>query len=459
MSDIITIPYAYTPYDHQIGIFKARDQGVRHIFTRWHRRAGKDKSYWNLVIREAAKRKGSYYYFWPELKQGRDGLWEGMDNEGLKFLDHIPPELRGREPNNSDMKVELSNGSIIKIQGTDKFEKRRGANPVGIIYTEFAYQNPSVRKTMNPILRANQGWEAINSTPNGKNHMYHLEQNIKSRCGDEIDINQRWYLDVKTMDDTYRFDGSPIFTRADYEEELREGNSEEFLQQEYYVSYNANAQGFYYLGYMNEMRDNNQIGNYPWIPDLPVTTYWDIGIGDSTAIWFMQWVDQAPRIIDFYSNFSVGIDHYAAILSNGQRARYTYKRHVFPHDIVNTEFGTGRSRYEIAEGLFGTEKCDIGPKLGFEDGIQAVRYILPRCYINENENTLIGIDALENYQRQYDEARKEFSPKPIHNWASHPADAFRYFAVDAEIPRKKSRVAEKLRQYRRKFGGKSWKLA
>lgn len=453
---IETIPYKFTPYPHQIDIFKARDQGIRHILSRWHRRAGKDKSYWNLMIREAAKRKGSYYYFWPELKQGRDALWEGMDNDGFSFLDHIPPGLRDREPNNSDMKVVLSNGSIIKVQGTDKFEKRRGANPVGIIYSEFAYQNPTVRKTMNPILKANGGWEAINSTPNGKNHMYHLEQKIALKQGDDIEVGRRWLVSVKDIDQTVRLDSSPIFTMDDYQDELDEGNTEEFLQQEYFVSYNANAQGYYYLQYMNELRDSGRIGNFPWIPDLPVITYWDIGVGDSTAIWFMQWVDGAPRIIDFYQAFSVGVDHYASEMMNGHRRRYAYKKHVFPHDMINTEFGTGKTRFEIAEKLFGSDKCDIGPKMGFDDGIQATRFILPRCYINEDDNTQPGIDAMENYQRIYDDSKKEFSPKPVHNWASHPADAFRYFAIDAEAPRKKTRLAKKLREYRKKYGSKSW---
>jgi hypothetical protein len=423
--------------------------------------SGKDKTYWNLMIREAAKRKGMYWYFLPELKQARDTIWDAMDNDGFRFLDHIPPELRAKEPNNSDMKIELSNGSLIKLQGTDKFENRRGANPVGVIYSEYAYQNPAVRKMINPILKANGGWEALNSTPNGKNHMFHLEQTIRSEKLNEesVDLKHRWYLDVKTMDETFRFDGTPIFNQDDYIAELREGNTEEFLQQEYYVSYNANAQGYYYLSYINDIRDNGQIGKFPFIPDLPVTTYWDIGVGDSTAIWFMQWQEQKPVMIDFYQNFSVGIDHYASILMNGQRTRYAYKRHVFPHDIINTEFGTGKSRFEVAQQLFGSEKCDIGPKLGFDDGIQAVRYILPRTYFDENENTIAGIEALENYQRQYDDTKKEFSARPIHNWASHPADAFRYYAVDAEKPKEKNKLSEKLRAYRRKFGSKNWKIA
>lgn len=423
--------------------------------------SGKDKTYWNLMIREAAKRKGMYWYFLPELKQARDTIWDAMDNDGFRFLDHIPPELRAKEPNNSDMKIELSNGSLIKLQGTDKFENRRGANPVGVIYSEYAYQNPAVRKMINPILKANGGWEALNSTPNGKNHMFHLEQTIRNEklMDDSVDIKHRWYLDVKTMEETIRFDGTPIFTKDDYLAELREGNTEEFLQQEYYVSYNANAQGYYFLSYINDIRDNGQIGRFPFIPDLPVTTYWDIGVGDSTAIWFMQWQDNKPVMIDFYQNFSVGIDHYASALMNGHRTRYAYKRHVFPHDIVNTEFGTGKSRFEVAQQLFGSEKCDIGPKLGFEDGIQAVRYILPRTYFDENENTTAGIEALENYQRQYDDAKKEFSARPIHNWASHPADAFRYYAVDAEKPKEKNKLSEKLRAYRKKFGSKNWKIA
>lgn len=456
---IITIPYLFEPYNHQIDVFRARDAGIRHLFLRWARRNGKDKTCWNLSIREATKRVGTYWYIFPQLKQARDAIWSGMDNDGMKFLEHIPPELRGREPNNQDMSIELSNGSIIKLQGTDRFESRRGANPIGVVYSEFAYCDPNVRKAINPILKANKGWEAINSTPAGRNHFYHLEESIKKSTGEGTPIDRRWFLSVKTMDDTVRHDGSPIFTKEDYEEELKEGNTEEFLQQEYYCSYSANTVGYYYLNYINDLRDNGQIGKYPFIPHLPITTYWDIGVGDSTAIFFMQWDQQRPRIIDYYENFSVGIDHYSSVLMNGHRSRYAYKRHVFPHDIANTEFGSGKSRYEIAEGIFGADKCDIGPKLGLEDGIQAVRAFLPRCIINEDENTEKGIDALENYQRSYDEAKREFSAKPLRNWATHAADAFRYMAVDAEVPRNKSKLAERLRKYRRQYGKSSWKLA
>jgi phage terminase large subunit len=462
MSDkeIITIPYKYKPYPHQIDLFAARDKGIRHLMTRWHRRCGKDLSFWNLIIREAVKRKGIYYYVFPMLNQGKKALFEGITNDGTEFLEYIPGPLRSGEPNITDLKIKLSNGSIIQIIGTDKYDKVRGTNPVGVVYSEYAYQNPGARSVIKPILSANNGWEALNSTPNGKNHMYKLEMQINKRLADEIPVDDRWYLSVKNIEETIKHDGSPIITpERVFLEAEDEGWSDEFVQQEYWVSYNANAQGYYYLSYINDMREQGRIGSFPWNPDKPVYTFWDIGVGDSTAIWFMQWIEGRPTIIDFYTNFSVGMEHYAAELMNGRRGKYVYKMHMFPHDMINTEFGTGRTRIEIAEELFGRDRVDMGPKLSFEDGIQASRLFLSKCYINECDETEKGIQALENYQREFNDERKEFSAKPVHNWASHPADAFRYMAVSCERPKEKTYLTKKLQEYRRGLRRKSWLAA
>lgn len=462
MSDkkIITLPYQYTPYPHQIDVFKARDQGIKHILCRWARRNGKDVTMWNLIIREAVKRKGIYYYCLPQLKQARKVVWEGMTSDGFSFMDYIPPELRGSEPNSTEMKVKLSNGSMIQLIGGDGYDKIRGSNPVGVVYSEFAYTNPGVREMMRPILVANGGWEAINSTPSGKNAMYHLEMAARKLTGEDTPLDYRWFISVKTIEDTFKHDGvTPIFTREQYEMERENGYSEEFLQQEYYVSYNANAQGYYYLSYMNAAREEGRVGFFHWNPDLPVSTYWDIGVGDSTAIWFMQWQDNIPTIIDYYDSFSVGIDHYASVLLNGPRAKYSYRKHIFPHDMINTDFGTGKTRLEIAESLFGRDKVDMGPKLGFEDGIQASRSFIQKCRFHEDDNTSKGIYALENYQREWSDERKEFSNKPKHDHCSHPADAFRYMAVEAERPKEKTYLAKKLKEYRRRHGKGIWKLA
>lgn len=420
--------------------------------------SGKDLTFWNLLIREAVKRKGIYYYVFPQLKQGKKALFEGITNDGVDFMDYIPKELREGEPNATEMKVRLSNGALIQIIGTDKYDKVRGTNPVGVVYSEYAFQNPGCREVIRPIILGNGGWEAFNSTPNGKNHMFHLEKNASKKIGESVPVDQRWFISVKTIEDTFKPDGTPLFSQEMLQSEREEGYSEEFLQQEYYVSYNANAQGYYFLNEMNDARAEGRIGIYPWDPDLPVTSYWDIGVGDSTAIWLMQWQDKNPVLIDFYSSFSAGIDHYASVLTNGKRARYTYRKHVFPHDMINTEFGTGKTRVEIAESLFGREKVDMGPKLGFDDGIQALRSFLRKARINECEETQPGIEALENYQREWNDERKEFAAKPRHDWASHPCDAARYMAIDAEKPRDRTKLTKRLKEFRRKHN-KSWMVA
>jgi hypothetical protein len=399
------------------------------------------------MIKEALKRKGQYYYLFPEYKQGRRVIWDGMDNDGFSFLDHIPPEARGGIPNQQEMKIRLSNNSIVQIIGTDDYDKMRGSNPVGMVFSEYAYQNPAAYDVASPILLRNGGWAAFNSTPFGKNHFYDMENMLKS--------DPDAFVQVATIADTYDWDGNPLLTEKDLDKERKRGKSEEFLQQEYYCDYTANAEGFYYLKQIEDLRQSNRIGDFPWVPDYPVFTYWDIGVGDSTAIWFLQAYDDTIYLIDFYKNNSVGIDHYSKVLLDKP---YAYQKHTFPHDMINTEFGTGRTRFEMAEKIFGRDKVEIGPKMGFEDGIQATRAILPRCKFNE-EKCKDGIKALENYHRKWDDTKQEFMQKPVHDWSSHPADAFRYMAVSFEAPRPKKRIHDKLREYRRKYGKKSWMAA
>jgi hypothetical protein len=442
---MITIPYKFSPYPHQVELFKARDQGKLFLFTRWHRRAGKDKSFWNLMIREATKRVGQYYYLFPEYKQGRRVIWDGMDNDGLRFLDHIPAELL-ETSNSTEMKIRLSNNSIIQIIGTDDYDKIRGSNPVGMVFSEYAYQNPAAYDVSSPILLRNNGWAAFNSTPFGKNHMYDMEQMLLN--DDEA------FVQVCTIEDTVDFEGNPLITDSMLDRERKRGKSEEFLRQEYYCDYTANSVGFYYLSEMVALRDNNHIGSYPYNSEFPVETYWDIGVGDSTVIWFVQVYNNLIYLIDFYKNNSAGLEHYVHHLQN---TGYIFSKHKFPHDMIQTEFGTGRTRFELAQNLLGSDKVELLPKLSFEDGIQASRLILPRCRFDEIKCN-DGIKALENYHREWDPALNEFKNRPKHDWASHPADAFRYLATGLVFPKERAYRDSYIRQMKR-MTNKPWMAA
>jgi phage terminase large subunit len=183
--------------------------------------------------------------------------------------------------------------------------------------------------------------------------------------------------------------------------------------------------GAYYAIEMRDCKASNRIGFVPYEPSLGVVTSWDLGIGDSSSIWFWQISGGGElRVIDYYENNGVGLDHYARVL---QEKGYIYKEHILPHDVRVKELGSGKSRLETLDNL-GIRPITIAPKLGVDDGIQAVRSILPRCWFDA-EKTERGIDCLRQYHREYNEINKSWNGRPKHDWASHGADAFRYFAV------------------------------
>jgi hypothetical protein len=172
-----------------------------------------------------------------------------------------------------------------------------------------------------------------------------------------------------------------------------------------------------------------RIGNVPHEPRLPVFTYWDLGINDDTSIWFIQKYGLEYRIIDFYSAQGEGLAHYAKIL---KEKPYMYEAHYAPHDIKVRELGTGKTRLEIAKGL--GIRFRIARKIDLADGIEATRNVIARCWFDQTKAS-VGIDALCSYQKEWDEDRKIFENKPLHNWASHAADAFRTFGVTERTPK------------------------
>lgn len=443
----IIVPYKFIPRTYQLELMRALDSGFRRAVTVWHRRAGKDKTLFNIIIKKALERVGTYYYFFPEFAQGRRVIWDGIDNDGFRFLDHIPKDLliKPNGLNKTDMKISLINGSIIQIIGTDKFDKVRGSNPVGCVFSEFAFQNPAAWDVVRPILTANGGWAVFNSTPFGKNHFYDIYEMAKT--------NPNWYTGFVTVEDSRDENGVRYVPEEMIDEDRASGYSEEMIQQEYYCDFTANSQGFYYLKYMEEAEQAGRICHVPYDPGIKVDTWWDIGVSDSTAIWFTQIVGRSVHVIDFYQSNSVGVDHYAKHL---QSLPYVYGTHHFPHDMENTEFGTGRSRLETAEGLFGSANLDVVQKVSIADGINAVRLILPKIWF-DSEKCSIGIKALQNYHREWNDKLQEFKNTPVHDWSSHPADAFRYFAVGLTMPREKSQRQDFMRKQRMR--AKGWMLA
>lgn len=200
----------------------------------------------------------------------------------------------------------------------------------------------------------------------------------------------------------------------------------------------THVEGAYFLNEMKRVAAEGRIkDSIQHSPSLPVITAWDLGVGDSTAIWFVQMVGQEVWVLDYYENNGVGLDHYARVLQEKAAGEngYVYGRHILPHDVEVRELGTGKSRYETLKQL-GVSPITIAPKLPVDDGIQAVRSFLNLCYF-DGSKCEDGLECLRQYRRQYDDKRQAYNARPLHDWASHGADAFRYLAVGEKKSQRK----------------------
>lgn len=227
----ISIPHKFTPRDYQIPLFQAMDGGVKRAILVWHRRAGKDKACWNYMIKKAFERVGTYFYFLPEYSQAKKVIWDNIDNDGFRMLDHIPSDLV-KATNATDLKVTLTNGSVIQLMGADNFAKSGvGTNPIGVVMSEYSINDPKVWNFIRPILAVNKGWAIFNFTPRGQNHAFELLEMAKN--------NPEWFVQVLTVDDT------GILSADDIARERNEGMSQAMIDQEFYCKFIESATSFF----------------------------------------------------------------------------------------------------------------------------------------------------------------------------------------------------------------------
>lgn len=416
----ITIPHNFIPYEHQKGAYNALPQGFKRGVAIWHRRAGKDKTYINILARETFKRKGVYFYILPYYKQARLIIWEGIDSSGFRFIDHFPKDIIKRKEN-QQMVLELVNGSVVRMLGSDNIDAIVGTNPIGVIFSEFSLHKPAAWNYLRPILLENKGWALFNGTPRGKNTLWRMYQHAKKA--------KDWFSELLTVDHTKRHDGTPIITEEDIEAERQSGMPEELIQQEYYCSFEAGLVGSILGDMMAAVHKEKRIRRVPWEPSLPVTTAWDLGFDDINTIWFIQFSGREIWLIDCYYNNRKAAGHYVNILN---QKPYTYEEHFFPHDVEVHEYSTGKTRRETFEDL-GLKNIITIPKMGVADkyalseGHNAMRQILPLCYFDE-EKCEDGIEGLKSYRREWDEKKEKFGDQPVKDWAKHFADGFRQLA-------------------------------
>lgn len=427
MANTIEVPFNFKPRDYQLAMFQALD-GIegrpetkkKRVFCRWHRRAGKDKACFAYMCKEMAQVPGIYYYFFPTYQQGRMALWEAVDKDGFKVLHHLPKELVKRV-NNQEMLIELTNGSIFRIVGTDTIDRIVGTNPRGCVFSEYSLQDPMAWTFISPILAENGGWAIFNGTPRGRNHMYKLEKAAENW--------NDWYISALTVEDTGLINNENIRAKID---EDREVHGKDYVEQEYWVAYSAGVKGAFYSDQLEQAERSGRIGDFVVSDHKWVDTFWDLGMRDDTAIWFRQIEGNKIIFVDYYESSGKDLAHYIEVLKN---KGYKYRTHYLPHDGGNSSIQTGLSAQEMMIKL--SDQAGISsdwvvcPRVPIQDGINAVRSRFSYYHFNRG---LMG-DALEKlalYHRRWDPKRQVFLKEPVHDYTSHSADALRTEAVAEE---------------------------
>lgn len=375
------------------------------------RRCGKDVLGWNLAIRQCIKKVCLVFYVLPTYAQAKKAIFDAITIDQTRFLDFLPHMLV-ESINQSEMKIRFKNGSILQCIGGDTYDTSLvGTNPYAIILSEYALMSSEIFSFIRPILAANGGWCLIVSTPRGKNHLFHLWKLAQDLPDWKVFVH-------KASEIQHIPDEVLMQEKAQMEEGL-------YLQ-EYEVSFERGISGSWYGTYLDEIKLKGQITSVPWEPGLLVYVALDIGVNDATTLIFWQSAGENTviRIIDCYSNNNLGLDHYAKII---QDKPYKYGGMYAPSDIKVREWGGGAvTRFEKARQL--GINFTLVDQVPIIDGIENVWTHFRKFWIDQDKCRSL-VNALENYRKEWDEAKQMYLPKPVKSWANHYADCLRYMCL------------------------------
>lgn len=411
------IETGYIPRDWQA---EAHLAVKRHNVLVFHRRGGKTVFTANHLIDRAIKfdsmcpltgrplKNPQFAYVATTRAQVENIAWQYFKD----YLANIP----GVKFNESKLRCTFPHPRgicTIYLFGAENFDAMRGLYLDGYALDEYADMHPDVRdKVLLPTLSDRGGWEVIIGTPKGENA-------FKAIYDYALGNQEDWFTTLVSAED------SGILPEKELKM-LRQTMSDEAFRQEYLCDFNAAPSGKYYQRYIDDARKEGRICEVAYDPAIPVVTYWDLGFNDSTSIWFIQEVGREIHVIEYLEEHGKGLEWYVGQIDERP---YHYSAHKLPHDAEHHELSTGRTRTEFLRecGLNGIE---ILPKSkNVAEDIHAVRQILPKVWFNRPQ-CVEGIKALSAYERKWDTKLKVYSGTPLHNWASHAADSFRYFAVD-----------------------------
>lgn len=395
------------PYKPREWALEFHNSDNRYRILVCHRRAGKTVALANELIKVACiTTNGRVAYIAPTYRQAKRVAWD--------FFKHYSAPIPGVSFNESELRMDYPNGSRLSLYGADNPDSLRGISLDMVGFDEYSQQPASIwGEIVRPALADRQGKAIWIGTPKGKNSFYDL-----------LEYGQKngWYTKI------LRASESGILPQQELLDARKEMTQDEY-DQEFECSFTASVKGAYYRVELSEAREAGRIGKILYDRSLPVHTFWDLGIGDSTAIVFAQIVNMEIRIIDYYEQNGVALEEHVRVLKERD---YLYESHWLPHDVQVKELTTGKSRFEVLAQLLGINSLKMVPNLSIKDGIDAARRMFNRMWFDETNSEQL-LDSLGSYQQVWDDKMGMFRDRPLHNWASHAADAFRYMAISVDL--------------------------
>lgn len=420
----------FRPY--QIELQKILFGGLsKRILISWPRRAGKEVVSWNILLHAAIIMPGMYIMTYPTNVRARKILWQGaalIKGVSTRFLDMIPKRILSKK-NDSEMSIELANGSIIWIVGCDiDPEKLRGTNPLGIVYSELAFSDPRVFFTMLPALRQNGGWLLGQSTFDGMNHFYRM---IKANMNDPL-----WHCKIESIQTLLDENGNPYITDDEVNEDRRAGMPEYLIQQEYYGNVQINEETKYFAIAMNHIYESNRIIPELILPNKNVYAFYDIGVNDCTAITLAQFENRdgklCPVVIGYIEMNNRSLNFYVnEIRLFCNRYNLPFHTHFPPHDGKNRNWNDNLKTTVDYLADMGEKGIIVERPSRNRVAIELIRQVLYRTKFNK-ENTSRLIDCLSSYEKEFDDDLNTFKDTPDHGWSSHGVKSFQTMCLALE---------------------------
>ena len=371
-----------------------------------HRRFGKTTFAVNHALRalfSAGQPGRRYAIVLPLYRQAKQVAWDM-----LKDYSRCVPIATYNE---AELRADFGDIGRIQLFGGDNPDTLRGQGFDGVVMDEVAQMDPRLwGEVIRPALVDRKGWTIFLGTPRGRNAFYDLVQQA------EEDDTGEWMVAIRKASET------GIVPKDELHAAKRQLTREQYLQ-EFECSWTASIRGAYYAREMEDLTEAGRITTITPPGDVLVHTSWDLGIGDATAIVMWAIVGREVWILDYYENSGVGLAHYVEHLRS---LPYRYGDHFLPHDVQARELGTGITRQETLERL--GLRCEVLPQQRVDDGINAVRNLLPRTWIS-SERCQRLVEALRQYRAAWDDKRQMHRATPERDWTTHPADAVRYMAM------------------------------